>query len=172
MSPVVERRCGSSAGGAEGPRSWQDRWALAARSLAIVALAAAPGCGGVSPTGGDADFKTRRSMSMLASYYAEYMSALGAPPKDEAALRDYLQQNSARIERLELGGVDGLLKSPRDGQPLVVVYGKPIAPADSPNTPWVAHEQTGVDGKMMAVKVRSEVLELTPEEIAKEFKEK
>lgn len=145
---------------------------LSKRLIGIVVLAgaAALGCGGgVSPTGGDADFQTRRSMSVLASFYAEYISANGAPPKDEAVFRTFLTESSKRIERMELGGVDGLLKSPRDGQPLVVVYGKRIAPAGAPNSPWVAHEQTGVDGKMMAAKVRGEVEELTADEIAKQF---
>jgi hypothetical protein len=169
MISVVKRSCSGLAYGAGLALTGRDQCPWSPRSVVIAALLAAAGCGGVSPTGGDADFQTRRSMSMLASYYAEYMSAYGAPPKDEAAFRDYLQQNAERIDRLEIGGVDGLLKSPRDEQPLVIVYGKAIAPADSPNSPWVAHEQTGVDGKLMAVRVRSEVVELTPEEVAQEF---
>jgi len=145
---------------------------LRSRLFATVSLLAslllAAGCGGgVSPTGGDADFKTRRSMSTLASFYGDYLSAHGAPPKDEAAFRAFLQERSKQIERMKIGGVDGLLKSPRDGQPLVVVYGKRIAPPDSPNTPWAAYEQMGVDGKRMGAQVRGEIRELTADEIAK-----
>jgi len=126
------------------------------------------GCGGgVSPTGGDADFQTRRSMSAVASFYGDYLSAHGAPPKDEAAFRAFLQERSKQIERMNIGGVDGLLKSPRDEQPLVVVYGKRIAPPDSPHMPWAAFEQTGVDGKRMAAQVRGSIEELTTEEIEK-----
>lgn len=136
----------------------------------LLAWASLVGCGGsVSPTGGDADFQTRRSMSQLASYYGDYMSAYGAPPKDEAAFRAFLQERSKQIERMDIGGVDGLLKSPRDGQPLVVIYGKPRIPAKSRSTPWVAYEQVGVDGKRMASKVRGGVDELTAEQIAREF---
>lgn len=124
------------------------------------------GCGGsVSPTGGDADFQTRRQMSTIASFYGDYISAFGAPPKDEPAFRTFLQERSAGIERMNVGGVDGLLKSPRDEQPFVIVYGKRVAPKDSPNTPWAAYEQTGVDGKRMAVQVRGQVVELTADEI-------
>jgi hypothetical protein len=145
---------------------------LRSRLFAVVSLLGswwlAAGCGGgVSPTGGDADFKTRRSMSTLASFYGDYLSAHGAPPKDEAAFRAFLQERSKQIERMNIGGVDGLLKSPRDGQPLVVVYGKRIAPPDSPNTPWAAYEQKGVDGKRMGAQVRGEIRELTADEIAK-----
>jgi hypothetical protein len=144
------------------------------RSARIVILmlvgAVAQGCGGgISPTGGDADFQTRRTMSALASFYGDYLSAYGAPPKDEASFRTFLAEDSARIERMDIGGIDGLLKSPRDGQPLVVVYGTKITPAGAPNSPWVAHEQTGVDGKQMAAKVRGEVEELTAADIAKQF---
>jgi hypothetical protein len=121
----------------------------------------------MSPTGGDDDFQTRRSMSALASFYGDYLSANGAPPKDEAAFRAFLDERLQRIDRMKLGGVDGLLMSPRDGQPLVVVYGKRLAPPDSPNTPWAAFEQTGVDGRRMAAKVRGSVDELSSEEIAK-----
>jgi hypothetical protein len=126
------------------------------------------GCGrGMSPTGGDDDFQARRSMSALASFYGDYLSANGAPPKDEAAFRAFLDERKQRIDRMQLGGVDGLLKSPRDGQPLVVVYGKRLAPPDSPNTPWVAFEQTGVDGKRLGAKVRGSIDELSSEEITK-----
>ena len=137
---------------------------------ACAVLLAVVGCGGdISPTGGGADFQTRRQMSALASFYGDYLSAHGAPPADEAAFRTFLQEYSKRIERMDIGGVDGLLKSPRDEQPLVVVYGKRLVPADSPNTPWAAHEQTGVDGKRMAVQVRGVIEELTADEIAKQF---
>jgi hypothetical protein len=125
----------------------------------------------VSPTGGDADFQTRRTMSTLASFYGDYLGTYGAPPKDEAAFRAFLEERAQGIERMDIGGVDGLLKSPRDGQPLVVIYGKRQAPADSPNTPWVAYEQTGVNGKHMAAMVRGAVDELTADEIAKQFNE-
>ncbi|RIK69715.1 MAG: hypothetical protein DCC67_21120, partial [Planctomycetota bacterium] len=58
--------------------------------LIVAALALAAGCGGsVSPTGGDADFQARRSMSALASFYGDYVSAHGAPPQDEAAFRAF-----------------------------------------------------------------------------------
>ncbi len=144
------------------------------QSALIVALGAsllvAAGCGGqVSPTGGDADFQTRRSMSTLASFYGDYLSTYGAPPKDEAAFRAFLEERSQGIERMDIGGVDGLLKSPRDGQPLVVIYGKRQAPADSPNTAWAAYEQTGVDGKRMAAAVRGVVDEFTADEIEIQF---
>jgi hypothetical protein len=106
-------------------------------------------------------------MSTLATFYGDYINSYGAPPKDEAAFRTFLQERHQQIERMKLGGVDDLLKSARDGQPLVVIYGKKLAPPDSPTTPWAAYEKTGVEGKRLAAKVRGTVDELTGDEIAK-----
>jgi hypothetical protein len=137
--------------------------------LALLASAILAGCGGgVSPTGGDADFQTRRRMSMVASFYGDFLSANGVPPKDEAAFRAFLEERSVILKRMNLD-VNELLTSPRDGQPLVIVYGKKLAPADSPGTPWATIEQTGVDGKRMAAQVRGAVDELSPEAVEKEF---
>jgi hypothetical protein len=109
-------------------------------------------------------------MSTLASVYGDFLAAhAGNPPKDEAEFRQFLEQYAKGLERMDIGGVDGLLKSPRDGEPLIVVYGKRQAPKDSPNTPWAAFEKTGVEGKRMAVQVRGNVDELTSDEIAKVF---
>ena len=59
----------------------------------------------------------------------------------------------------------------RDGQ-FVVVYGKRLAPSESPGTPWAAYEQTGVDGKRFAVQVRGANEELSPEQFAAQFPSK
>jgi hypothetical protein len=143
------------------------------RSAVVVALVGGwtlIGCGGqLSPTGGDADFQARRSMSTLASFYGDYVSAHGAPPKDEASFRAFLDERAAGIKRIGFESIDQLLTSPRDGEPLVVIYGTVKAPADSPNTPWAAYERTGVEGKRMAARVRGDVVELTDAEIEKEF---
>jgi hypothetical protein len=151
-------------------RNMEGKWLR--RTFAVAALIgiSALGCGGgVSPTGGGDDFQTRRSMTALATFYGDYLNYYGSAPKDEATFRAFLEERTDRINKMKLGGVDELLKSPRDGQPLVVVYGKKVAPPDSPNTPWAAYEQTGVDGKRMAVQVRGAVEELTSDQLAKQF---
>jgi hypothetical protein len=134
----------------------------------LLGLAATLGCGGVSPTGGGDDFQTRRMLGLVATFYGDFLSERGAPPKDEAAFRAFLQERSQRLERMKLD-VDTLLTSPRDGQPFIIVYGKRVAPRDSPNTPWAAYEQTGVDGKRLAAQVRGQIVELTTEEIDKQI---
>jgi hypothetical protein len=134
----------------------------------LLGLAATLGCGGVSPTGGGDDFQTRRLLGQVATFYGDFLAERGAPPKDEAAFRAFLQERSQQLERMKLD-VDSLLTSPRDGQPFVVVYGKRVAPAASPNTPWAAYEQTGVDGKRLAAQVRGQIVEMTSEEIASQL---
>jgi hypothetical protein len=134
----------------------------------LIGSAAVLGCGEVSPTGGGDEFQTRRMLGMVATFYGDFLAERGAPPKDEATFRAFLQERSQQLERMKLD-VDGLLTSPRDGQPLVVVYGKRVAPADSPNTPWAAYEQTGVDGKRLAAQVRGQIVELTSDEIARQL---
>ena len=134
---------------------------------AALLMAAALGCGGgVSPTGGGDEFQTRRMLGLVATFYGDFLGERGAPPKDEADFRAFLQERSQRLENMSLS-IDELLTSPRDGQPFVLVYGKRIAPPDSPNTPWAAYEKEGIDGKRLAAQVRGQIVELTSEEIAK-----
>ena len=134
----------------------------------LLGVAAILGCGGVSPTGGGDDFQTRRMLGLVATFYGDFLAERGAPPKDDAAFRAFFQERSQQLERMKLD-VDTLLTSPRDGQPFVVVYGKRVAPPGSPNTPWAAYEQTGVDGKRLAAQVRGQIVELTTEEIDKQI---
>jgi hypothetical protein len=140
--------------------------ALAFVLLTVGAFSA--GCGGgASRTGGGDDFQAQLRLTTIASFYGDYLGAFGAPPKDQAAFRTFLNEREAGIKRLGVDSVDDLLTSPRDGQQIVVIYGKKVAPPDSPNTPWACYEQTGVDGKQMAAQVRGEVKELSADEIAK-----
>lgn len=105
-------------------------------------------------------------MYVLSVIYGEYLdSHLGKPPKDIGAFREYLESRADELEWYNIENLDQLLISPRDGQPLVIVCGKRLAPADSPGTPWAAYEQTGIDGKRMAVQVRGGVYELSADEI-------
>jgi hypothetical protein len=139
---------------------------------ALIGLALA-GCGrNAAPSGDDA--LARRQMSVIAMLYGEYLQAHNNfPPKDEAAFRGFLNENGGSLLKLyNVPDLDKLLTSPRDGQKFVVVYGKRIAPKDSPGTPWAAHEQTGVDGKRLAVQVRGATEELSPEQFSAQFPSK
>jgi len=148
-------------------------WATFGRRLGAAALALITGiCGcreSVSPHGGDAEFQARRRLGAIASFYGDYLGEHGGPPKDEAAFRAFLDQRSAGIERMDVGGVDGLLTSPRDGQKVAIVYGKRVAPQGAAGMPWAAYEQSGIDGKRLAVQVRGQVVELSADELSSQI---
>ena len=109
-------------------------------------------------------------MLVLGREYGAYTTQHnGVPPKDEAALRGYLQ---SRLEDLKIYNVkspDDLLGKGRDGQPLQVVYGAKIATADRPEYFWAVYEQTGVGGKRLASDSRGGVYELDAAEFSKQL---
>jgi len=110
-------------------------------------------------------------MNVLSIFYGEYLeSHRGKPPQSSADFRQYLESRPEDLKRYKVKNPNQLMTSPRDGQPLVIVCGKRrLAPADSPGTPWAAYEQTGVEGKRMAVRVRGGVHDLSDDEVAQIF---
>jgi hypothetical protein len=150
----------------------KDESLLIAPALSLVALIglALIGCrDAAAPAGNDA--LARRQVSLVAMLYGQYLqSHNNLPPADEAAFRSFLNEyGGSRLKEYNIDNLDKLLTSPRDGQPFGIVYGKRLAPADSPGTPWAAYEKTGVDGKRLAAQARGATVELTPEQFAATF---
>ena len=139
--------------------------ALLCGSLAIV------GCGGVEPPDASSDDqKTVTLMNTLAVYYNDYLSLYrGRPPKDGATFRKFLKSRADNLKQYEIEDLEQLFNSPRDGQPFTIIFGKRIAVSDSPGTFWAAYEQTGVDGKRMAVRTYGGVDLLDADQFAQEF---
>lgn len=133
----------------------QNAWHAAA-AFSVVALA---GCGkDVHPSATGVDRDTRIVLNALAECYSTYMQThRGRPPQDEAAFRKFLQTQQTTLELYEIESVDALLKSPRDGEPFQVLYGKTIPVGDSGGDQYVAFEQTGIDEFRMAVRSRGGV---------------
>ena len=104
------------------------------------------------------------SPTFMASIYKR--TTVGRP-KTPTLFREYLQSRSEDLKRYNVETLDQLLVSPRDGQPLIIVTSQRRVPFGAPGMPWAAYEQTGVDGKRIAVQVRGGAHELTAEEIAK-----
>jgi hypothetical protein len=129
-------------------------------------LLLAAGCGG-SGAGGGSDAQTTAVLRLTGIEYGSYLATHhGQPPKDAAAFRQYLESRLDQLAGYNVKSADDLLKSPRDGQPLVIISGKKVSAPDQADSPWAAYEQTGVAGKRMAVNVRGGVVDLTPEEFA------
>lgn len=137
----------------------------------LCALLVITGCGGTKqPSISDINQQTVTVLNVFATFYSKYLSLHhGKPPKDYAAFRKFLESRTDSLEQHNIKDLEQLFNSPRDAQPFTVVYDKRIAVSDSPGTFWAAYEQTGVDGKRMAVRTYGGVDLLDAEQFAREF---
>jgi hypothetical protein len=108
-------------------------------------------------------------MKLLGLEYGKFLVEHNAPPKDEAALRAYLESRVSDLSANGVKSVDDLLRNGRDGQPFQVIYGETIVAPDRPDYPWAAYEQTGVDGVRLAVHVRGGIQEIGAEEFPQQI---
>jgi hypothetical protein len=83
------------------------------------------------------------------------------------------QRTPASLDELkpllkEFGDPEKIVRSPRDGQPYVLVGGLDISRVPSGGVlPVVAYERIGVDGKRQVIDLRGTIRLLTPEEFGK-----
>ena len=87
---------------------------------------------------------------------AEYR--LRRAPRNEEELKRFFAEAGAT------GDPDQYLRSPRDGQPYVILYGPALDP-DGRNT-ILAHEKDGVEGKRYVITLSRDVKQLTEAEFA------
>ncbi len=136
----------------------------------IASLLVSVGCSSGKPKPNDSDRMTRAVLGVVAEFYGDYLQYhRGKPPKDEAEFHRYLESRSEDLKLYNVESPDQLFKSPRDDRPLVIVSGRVVAPPDSPESPWAAYEQKGIDGKRFAARVRGGIHELSDDEIAQIF---
>ncbi|BBO35916.1 hypothetical protein [Lacipirellula parvula] len=112
------------------------RLCLASLAIGVATLA---GCGGSS---GGGKVKEHAHARAITSLYFSATSALGGPPANEAAFKEQIANVKPDLSILDVGSIDELFVSDRDGQPLVINYG----PAAKANGGVVVYEQTGKDG--------------------------
>ncbi len=106
-----------------------------------------------------------RGIKLLGLQYGQYLTEHhGSAPKDEAALRQYLQANLGELATYGVKSADDLLNASRDGAPLKIVCGSTLAPPEHPDVPWAAYESQGVNGKRLACNVRGGLVEISAEE--------
>jgi hypothetical protein len=95
--------------------------------------------------------------------YAE--SKLGHRPASEAELKSLIKASGQQmITSLNLGSVDELFVSERDGQPFTVLYG---AQPKGEARDVIAYEQTGVAGKRLVGYSLGAIAEVDEEQFAK-----
>lgn len=135
--------------------------------LAGVVATTLVGCGGTAASNDNPQL--RGAMKVLALQYGTYMAShYGAPPKDEASLREYLQSHLGELQSYNVKSVDELFPKGRDGQPLVVIYGTKLSHAEQPEVTWAAYEQTGDGSTRLASTTRGTLVELSEEDFAKQ----
>lgn len=84
-------------------------------------------------------------MQAVVSLYGMARTVQGRAPADQERFKSFIVEKGAKtLERVKVTSADELLTSERDGQPFVVIYGKPPAGI---NPDVLVFEQTGVDGK-------------------------
>ena len=143
-------------------------------TLVLGGLLSITGCGRGNPVAKGTNRETRVRLNVLATFYIDYLNShRGRPPADIEAFREFLQSQAEDLKAYKkthkVDGVEELLTSARDDQPFIIVCGKPIEISHSPGNLWAAYEQTGVDGKRMAVRLQGGVDVLGPEEFTREF---
>jgi hypothetical protein len=121
---------------------------LALRLLVLLALVTVfTGCGQTQTGSHETEGS---SLKPLGIYYGRFIGQhRGQPPKDEAEFKAFLTTVTPdELKSHNVGSVDEMFVSKRDGQPYVVVYGATTNPAiGQGGAPVIAYEKQGVGGK-------------------------
>jgi hypothetical protein len=142
------------------------RCATVVAVMSVACLLSTSGCGSAELPKNDEAVTQLKVLGML---YGRYMEAnrMAAPPSEEKFVA-FLESEPANWDKLAASPQE-LMTSPRDGQPLVVLYGPAVKEPSGGGFAWIAHEKTGVDGKQLAVNARGSVELKDAAEIAQLF---
>ena len=129
-------------------------WRTVFGSLLVMAVVVATGCGSGTRVNKPPDESNLRGIVRV---YGIATRDLGRPPKNMGELTAIYAQADSDPEKY--------VRSPRDGEVLVVVWGLDIErqPADM----VIAYERKGADGKRMVVTADSIVRDVTNDEFTK-----
>jgi hypothetical protein len=134
-------------------RSTMDRMGI----IPILILLAGCGSNGGAVRTPAGDYSAIRKIEW---YYDEYVGTHSSqPPKDEQVFREYLNSKQDGLTRDGLT-VDQIFVSPRNGEPLVWLYGKTLVTGPM-GMNYIAYEKSSTDGKRLALAAggRYEVLD-------------
>jgi hypothetical protein len=102
---------------------------------------------------------TEERLYIIGKAYGQANQRLGRPPKTFEELKPNLEPDAPA----------DLLRSPRDGEPFVILWGLPyshIAPGRDPFT-VAAYEKNGVSGVRHVLRFPLQVLEMTDDQLSK-----
>lgn len=162
-------------------------WSRRGQAVGFLILAVAAGCGGSKD---DMRTEGERRLQTLTQMFSRYAAThKGATPADEAALKAFINSiPGPEKDALKIANVDDLFISPRDQKPFKVKYGLKssggvpgasgansgappnitVGPGgDVPGqgqSPIVAYEQEGQNGRRYVAFVTGEVREVSAEE--------
>lgn len=124
------------------------RWAWRVLGIQVVALVAATmlvaGCGQQTQSKKQQESRLK-PLSLL---YGQYMGQhRGQPPQNEAEFKKFVESQKSFLTQFGITDPATLFISERDGQPFVVIYGKPSGPAALGGQPVIAYEKVGAGGK-------------------------
>jgi hypothetical protein len=114
----------------------------------LVTLAALAGCSSKRPPPPPAPAESE-NLSKIEWAYDRALQKLGRPPADAEQLKPFLK---------EYGDPEQILRSPRDGEPYVVIYGAQIRKASGMPPPVWAYEKVGSGGKRWVMTVMGKLL--------------
>jgi hypothetical protein len=131
--------------------------------LTLLSVLIICGCGSSKEqsVGGD-----ESRLRILGRLYGEFLSQHNSQaPKNEAELIEFIDKSSEFLKTQGIESSQELFISPRDEEPLVVLYGKDMIPDGPGGLPWVAYESKGANGKKFLIGARGTTEEMTPEQI-------
>jgi hypothetical protein len=137
------------------------KWTLA------LMLVSAIGCGGSGSSTSDLSLDDYGNIRSVSAMYDLYMQEhRGKTPANEQDFRAFMQTKQDVFEKTGRT-IDAVLASPRTGEPLVFVYGKP--PVRSKSMSYIGYEKAPVDGKRLVIGTRGMYEELEEAEFKKIF---
>jgi len=141
---------------------------FAARATYLLAgLMVLAGCGSTSVA--PASERDISHLRVVGKLYGLCMSAKGgAAPANQGELVAFIQRDPSLWNKLA-ATPDELLTSPRDGQPLVFVFGKAVKDPVEGGFAWIAHEAAGVDGQQAVINLSGGIQFVDSAEVAKYF---
>lgn len=137
------------------------------RCLLALVMIAVIGCGKKSSTA-DVGIDDYESFRTASTFYGMYQKEhRGQTPPDEQAFREFIESKQEILQKINKTA-DQLMTSPRNGEPLVFVYGK-RPPAGPGGITYVAYEKVPVDGKRLVIGSRGVFEEMDDAQFKRTF---